>query len=126
MLVKVRASPVPAGRSTGHLSRQEAGEGCSSRGLGAQKEEVTKVFQGRDFTGHISSRLPVRWDQLAVRQTQRDPRMKSSLLLCWATWGFGIRILKNYLEAQLIATGDNSSEGAPVLTLSSSFVHFFS
>lgn len=42
MLVKVRASPVPAGRSTGHLSRQEAGEGWPSRGPGAQKEEVIK------------------------------------------------------------------------------------
>lgn len=45
MLVKVRASPVPAGRSTGHLSRQEAGEGWPLRGPGAQKEQVTKVFQ---------------------------------------------------------------------------------
>lgn len=83
-------------------------------------------FSGRDFTGHISSGLPVGWDQLPARQTQRDPRMESSLVLFWVTWGLGIRnwkvpVLKNYLEAQLIATSDNSSEGAP----SADFVTFF-
>lgn len=60
VLVKVRASPIPAGRSTGHLSRQEAGRGWPSHGPGALKEEVTKLFQGRDFTGNIRRKLPVR------------------------------------------------------------------
>lgn len=71
MLVKVRASPIPAGRSTGHLSRQEAGEGWPSHGPGAQKEEVTKIFQGRDLTGHISSRL-ASWMGSACSQTNPE------------------------------------------------------